>query len=560
MTRPGEIGPGVTRPGVTGPGVTGPVDAGGSGVRATGRGEPASRSLDRLPRWSDLLAAALLGTQRRAVPTLSDVDDPATALLDAAAVVALAHRAGMPAEWGLTWPAPAPSTKVPTVAAAAATRLAQLVEPLANPARGYGASDNFDVETRIALIEEWLEVAAGAGRTVPGELLPALLEAGRRRRELRPLIVAVGGPRAAWLAAQRVEWRYLSGEPAEHTDLTVDDWQYATIGARAGFLAGLRRVDPGGARALLATAWPAEAPEDRALLLAALRVGLSTSDEPLLEQALADRRREVRTVALELLAVLPGAAYGARMSARARRYVRVRRAGRGAALVVAPPEECDAELRRDGVAPRAPAGVNERAWWLEEVLARTPLSTWTGDGMTPQRFLALPAPDEWTGVLQRGLARAAAAQHDAAWAHALIDLLTPQLLAGGRPDDQLLVESLYEALPLAEIAGRAADLLRREPPATMGVDRLLELSPRPWPPELAAAVVAAIGQRARTGKANWRLTELCRLSATRLPPAAVEALPVVERGDRRGDNAAIRALTRLTDTMRFRHEMYEELA
>src|SRR5439155_20368408 len=166
--------------------------------------------------------------------------------------------------------------------------------------------------------------------------------------------------------------------------------------------------------------------------------GLSTLDEELLERALDDRRREVRAAAVELLVRLPGSGYGRRMTARARACLR-REEDR---IVVAPPAECDAQLQRDGVNPTAPAGVGSRAWWLEELLGRTPLATWIPSlGASPAAVLALPA-GEWAGVVHRGLARAAASQGAGAWAAAIVDRLWPQAVSAQRLDDRLLLESL----------------------------------------------------------------------------------------------------------------------
>src|SRR5258707_3007717 len=95
------------------------------------------------------------------------------------------------------------------------------------------------------------------------------------------------------------------------------------------------------------------------------------------------------------------------------------RISRGRVLVT-PPAACDKAMRRDGITPRPPVGVGERAWWLGELLTRTPLRVW-GE---PDAFLRLPVTDEWAAVLRRGLARAAAGQRDAQWATALTGQLT----------------------------------------------------------------------------------------------------------------------------------------
>src|SRR5262249_59366693 len=110
-------------------------------------------------------------------------------------------------------------------------------------------------------------------------------------------------------------------------------------------------------------------PDDGAALLGACATGLSLDDEPLLEVALDDRRKEVRIAAVELLAQLPDSAYARRMAERCTACVRVT----GGRVEVTPPAACDKGMRRDGISPRPPAGIGERAWWLEELVTRTPL-------------------------------------------------------------------------------------------------------------------------------------------------------------------------------------------
>jgi hypothetical protein len=516
--------------------------------------------------WPDLLASALVGTDRRP-PTGVAGGDPATGLLDAAAALAIARRAGQQPVTGVPAPAPAPADPAPTAGAAAAERLTRLLE-----------TTIFDADTRGELLVEWLRTAADQGRRVPGELLPTLIELARRRRELRSLVVAAGGARVGWLAAQHPDWRYLTGEPdaqlADH-----NRWELGTIGQRVEHLGVARRADPAAARELLAAGWAGETPDDRAALLAVLAIGLSIDDEELLEAALDDRRREVRGVALDLLGRLPGSAYQARMISRARACVRPA----GGALAVTPPQHCDRDMQRDGISPRAPAGVGERAWWLEEVLARTPLATW---GTDPAGFLALRVADGWREVVLRGLARAASVSRDPAWAGALVDALLAAPGARERPDDMLLVESLYPALPPDELVSRAIEALRIDPPRrggrrrdAPGVDHLLELCPRPWPEPLVEAVFAALHEYAGRSVPSWRVAELCQLAAVRLPVTATDRaaafadavtasadLVCADRRSRRLEGSSLlddgpirQDVVAFAEILRFRNRMLEEL-
>jgi hypothetical protein len=496
--------------------------------------------------WPDLFASALVGTARGG--------GDAEALLDTAAVHALRRRAGVALVPAVPPPDPAPIDDVVVVGPAAAARADAL---LALDYAGRDATPVRDLASRLELLAEWLAAAVAAGRRLPAEQVPALLDAGRRHRQLRPLIAPVAGPLAGWLAAQRPEWSYASAAPPEPP--AVDDheaWELGTIGRRVSYLRRLRGRDPARARELIEAVWDAEPPEHRAALLPALATGLSLADEPLLERALDDRRRQVRDVALELLAGLPDSGYGRRMVARAGDCVHMHGSGR---VEIRPPATCDRAMRRDGIAPRPPAGRGERAWWLEEILARTPLLAWP----EPEPFLG-GVDGEWAPIVRRGLARAAVTQCHSGWAAALVEPLTAEVAARGRPDDRLLLESLYQVLPADDLAALATAALHRglSEARAVGVEQVLSLCPRPWPPAVARAVYAAITEQLGRPGTGWRVVGLCELAALGFPAIAaphVTALVGRLRTDRPGD-PGLAAAERLAATVQFRHAMLEELA
>jgi hypothetical protein len=499
--------------------------------------------------WPDVLAAALVGTAR----TGGQPD----ALLDTVAALALRRRAGV-ALVAAAWPVPpAPVDPTGTVSPAAATRAGDLLT-LGAP-RDLHAGHN--AAARLELLAEWLAATAATGRRLPAELAPALLDAAHRHRELRPHVEPVAGPLAGWLAAQRPEWAYAATTPpAEPSGSTVDDgevWELGALRQRVAHLHRLRGRDPAAARQLLLAGWDAEPPEDRAELLATLSTGLSAADEALLELALDDRRRQVRDTALDLLARLPGSAHAARMAQRATACLAMRGAG---PIEVSPPAACDRSMRRDGVAARPPAGTGERAWWLEEILVRTPLALW-GE---PRAFLARGMRDGWAVPILRGLTRAAVAQRDGGWAAALIDPLLAGVTAGGRADDRRLLAALYGLLPAGNLAARAAAALSRglAGAVTAGADHALRLCPRPWPPAVADAVFAALDEHLGHGGTGWEVAGLCELAGLRLPAsAAPRALALLDRvhGGLHAPTG-LAAAEQLARTLRFRHDMLQELA
>ena len=516
--------------------------------------------------WPEVLAAALVGTQR--------TGGDAEALLDTVAGHALRRRAGTALVPGVPLPAPAPADPAGFVGPDAVALVDAL---LATDSATRDAVPVRDMAGRLELLAEWL--GAAAGRRVPPELVPALLDVGRRHHHLRPVLAEVAGPLAHWLAAQRPDWGYAAaGRPAQSTVDGPEVWELGSIGRRGGYLHRLRQRDPAQARKLLEATWDAETPDDRAVLLSALKTGLSLDDEPLLERALDDRRRQVRVVAADLLGRLPDSAYGRRMAARALACVDLDTAGPTGSrtgpdsgtgtgpdggtgpIGIEPPATCDRPMRRDGIAPRPPAGTGERAWWLEEILARAPLSVWPA----PARFLARPVSEAWAVTVRRGLARAAAAQHDIAWALALVDPLTAGVVTDGQPDDRLLLKALYDVLPAQELAARAAAALDRGLVGAMAVEleHVLALCPRPWPPAVAEAVLGALEAHLGNRGAGWRAASLCELAALRLPADLAPRVAALAERVRavRPNDPGVAFIERFAATVRFRKDMLEELA
>ncbi|GAA0913373.1 DUF5691 domain-containing protein [Nonomuraea longicatena] len=449
--------------------------------------------------WEELVSAALVGTDRR--PYDGD-------LLADAAVEVLRRRAGQrpapepaadrfapePASDGFA-PGLAVGGVVPERAAGGGTseRVAgEVAEPEELPGVGGAAARRL---TRILggeherLLGEWLRLAAAARRHVPAHVLPELLERGRRDRSIRGRLGVVAGRRGRWLAGCNPDWGYLLDEP------TGADWEFGRPADRLAHLRRLRAERPGAARDLLARSWEQEAPDDRAVFVGALADGLSADDEEFLESVLDDRRREVRQEAAGLLARLPSSRLAARMAERALACVRLPRGGR--AIEVVPPETCDPGMRRDGIRPHPPRGVGERAWWLQQVVSRTPLAVW-GD---PGAVLAAPL-DEWEGEVRSGWVRAAVSQRHPEWARALF-ALDP-------------IADLLDVLPAGERQELAAGFVTRK---EMDSQLIMVLGgvERPWRDALAAAVLNKIVKVAATQP--WNLGELATLAGERIDPS-----------------------------------------
>ncbi|MFJ2927448.1 DUF5691 domain-containing protein [Streptomyces massasporeus] len=541
--------------------------------------------------WEGLVTTALLGTDRRTPPGTAPGPDAPAALLDAAAVETVRRRAGRRPARAAERPQPAPEDPRPALPPAAARRLAMLLADRPGPSGGgrRGAAPDL-----TELLPQWLAVANARGFAPPPQVLPALLDAARGRTDLRPAALEFAGPRALWLARLNPDWRFAlratpgggAALPHPEDDERVQQlWQEGLFAERVALLSALRSREPAAARDLLATTWATERAEDRLMFLDSLRAGLGPDDEPFLEQALADRSRNVRATAAELLSALPGSALAARMAVRAGACVAIdhmRNAQPGGTgveeaepagatksaptIAVEAPHECDPGMERDGVVAKAPAGRGERSWWLGQLVEAAPLATWPRrlGGRTPREIVALPVADDWQGELHAAWCRAAVRQRDAEWSRALLG--EPSAPDAGGPGAVSLAEraKLLGTLDAVERAEWVAGFI-----AAHGLSeafQLLGVCAVPWAAPLGRAVVDALNIARDAGSYPWSFSGVMGLAERCLDPSEASRLDALLAVPDEPENASpgaggywAEAFQRLVTTLRLRAAMTEEL-
>ncbi|MFG2458853.1 DUF5691 domain-containing protein [Streptomyces sp. NPDC048523] len=522
--------------------------------------------------WEELVTSALLGTARRTPPGIPPGPEAPVALLDAAAVETVRRRAGLRPARAAQRPQPAPEDPRPSLPAAAARRLAMLLAD--RPGTG-GGGRRGTAPDLMELLPQWLSAANARGYAAPAELLPALLDAARGRTDLRPAALAFAGSRAIWLARLNPDWRFaLRATPGGGAALPPPQdtagiqrlWEEGLFAERVALLGAIRAREPAAARELLAMTWATERAEDRLMFLDSLRTGLGPDDEPFLEQALADRSRNVRATAAELLSALPGSALAARMAVRAGACVAVDHTQDTPAILVEVPHECDPGMERDGVVAKAPSGRGERSWWFGQLVEAAPLGVWPGrlGGRTPEEIVALPVADDWRNELHAAWCRAAVRQRDAAWARALLG--APAAPEAGGPGAVSLAEraKLLATLGSAERAEWVAGFI-----ATHGLSeafQLLGVCGVPWAGPLGRAVVDALNIARDAGSYPWSFSGVMGLAERCLDPAEAGRLEGLMAVPDEGEDASpgaggywAEAFQRLVTTLRLRAAMTEEL-
>ncbi len=504
--------------------------------------------------WPDIVKIALLGTERQAADwpaaegplgqLLAQLDPSQreASLLSAAAAISLYQRTGsMP-----TLDAQAPSPPC------AAEEL-----PWCSPRAG-GHLKALCRGEHAEVLPEWLAAAGARNKLALPETLPALLDLGRDKPELRAAVLPVLGQRGRWLAAQNPGWDYVAGD--------TDDESVWHTGSRAGRLTWWKRLrsqNPGRARELLASGWAKESPEERADFLRAFQIGLSPEDEPFLEMALDDRRKEVRQEAAGLLARLPGSAFIQRMTARVQPLLKftapqkggLLRSARKAQLTVELPAQCDRTMQRDGIELKR-QGIGEKAWWLMQMIGYLPPSFWNQTWQaTPEDILAAAARCEWKNELREAWIQAAIRHRDATWAEHLLPVWIEEKAFQGE-------NGLMEVLPperreafLFRLIAESKKSLFNHPQALS----LLEECQHPWSERLTRMVLDQL-RRGITRKEplHWHrqlVKELARWMAPALAGEAATGWPNVAEHP----ELSSQTIDEMLALLHFRHDMLEAL-
>jgi hypothetical protein len=277
---------------------------------------------------------------------------------------------------------------------------------------------------QAGLLPTWLSLAQARGVAVPHVCLVPLLEQAMARPALREKLQPVLGARGRWLIAQNPEWTAKFSAVADDAVALELAWNTGSPPQRAAALRAMRAADPSAALASLQSGWAQEPPENRAALLPALETGLSLADEPFLETALDDKRKEVRFAARELLSFLPGSQLSARCAARLDALFTLKPGAAGAlpVLEVALPESCDKAMKRDGVGSENPHGMGEKQCWIFNMMQCVPPAHWVSRwGLALTEVMQVVDASDFRTSLKHGLMHAiglsarAGAEHAVDW-------------------------------------------------------------------------------------------------------------------------------------------------
>ncbi len=416
------------------------------------------------------------------------------------------------------------------------------------------------------VLPEALLLAVEKGFRLFADLLPALLELGTKRADLRDSITPVLGERGHWLARQNPAWEWAEAASTMEEGELEEVWQTGSRDKQLVLLRELRRDKPSRARALLASTWEQEATEDRVSFLRAFEINLSEADEPVLEAALDDRRKEARRVAADLLAQVPSSALVRRMKERAQPLVNVSTSGvlkRKAKLDVMLPAECDKAMQRDGVEPKPLHGIGEKAWWLMQMLGAIPPYVWCEKfGLSALEILQLTRSHELKSALLGGWERAARRHRDAEWVESLwAERVQAQSISyWGEFSTVGLVSAVLpperrEEITVGELESNNNFFREREGGGHPAL-RLLRQYRHPWSIKLTTAFINRARQSISTFPTDGEsLGMLADAALFMSPELAEEAARVFNEAKAREQMSSI--LEKVFSTLQFRHCLHE---
>ncbi|MEL6846244.1 MAG: DUF5691 domain-containing protein, partial [Bacteroidota bacterium] len=258
-------------------------------------------------------------------------------------------------------------------------------------------------------LPEFIQLMHQKELCLPPETLPGLLDKCKADLTLWEKIQPIIGERGHWLIAQNPEWQRME----QQQQLPGTDWEGAYPEERVQILEHYRQTAPAKARELLHDSWPTLKTREQAKYLRTFKTGLSTDDEIFLEALLDSRRKEVRTVAAELLQQLPDSALSQRMFDHIVQLMKLKKSKSGKIkLELEPPENLTPALMHDGIGTNKNKGTT-RASWLISMLACVPPQRWLDHfEQDVNTVLDLFVRTHWGASCLEGLKQAAAKYHD----------------------------------------------------------------------------------------------------------------------------------------------------
>lgn len=407
------------------------------------------------------------------------------------------------------------------------------------------------------ILVELLDWLAMHRQIVPPDTLPDLLQYGATRPFLQPSILSCIGNRGFWLAQFSEDWAYArQGNEVQ----TEDIFFYGKFEQRLQYLENLHQSQPEAAIALLEQVWESEGFTNKVDFIKVLKNNLVASDEPFLEKALQDARKEVRDQAAALLAVLPHSRLVQRMQNMVSQLIQYD-AKKDAFSVDLPPT-CTNEMKRDGILARKDfiKDQGDKANQLAQIIAKIPPKWWCETlYKNPQQLLLLASKTEWRNVFVWGWAMAAKNYNDQEWILAChrfyLDTYFKQNWS------KFSIDFLYQDLPNDVFNLLAGEYLKLDNKATLSDDHpiinFLLADGQRWDDDIATKIIQRIQKTVEQDAFvfHWNVKVILKRAAFSINPQLYPKLKEGWRTYGQSWNALQKDIDGMLDILKFRGEV-----
>lgn len=406
------------------------------------------------------------------------------------------------------------------------------------------------------LIEEGLALLSRHGRRVPDWLLPRLFDWGAGKPEAWAVIAGAVGENGRWLAELNSRWHGLLNVSRDDEN---SEWLSGSAAEKRRAFLHWRGRDPEGARVRLEKHFATEQPDERAGLVAGLKIGLSEVDQPFLQQAMNDKSKTVRREAARLLLRLGDADASRIVKDAGAACMQVSVSWMKPRLDVELPEAFDPGWRQLGLDQRVPAQVKlgERSWWLFQLLSLISPGHWReAFGLTARQLLEAARGSMHRKALYQAWREAAILHDDADHAEADLSLHVEdgldEYLGLLKEYHHILPSERFETLLIQRLPDSSSRFALAQAASILG--SLSERVPGGWSRALCRALSPWLTQ---LGSPPYDARLLSRL-VHQLHPAFFPVLePALIEAAREDDRHADK-LAKAHDLYRFRHLLHKE--
>ncbi|HEX3641565.1 MAG TPA: DUF5691 domain-containing protein, partial [Ktedonobacteraceae bacterium] len=412
-----------------------------------------------------------------ALATQLPANNAERSLLLTAGALAVYRQAGYCTESAPAIPQLAPAEVLASCSAKAALLLANLLQ-----------GEHSEV------LPEALEQLQKAHLRLPHDSLPQALAYGTRNKQVRTALVPVIGERGRWLSQFNQEWKWVNQlllEAEKSLPANAETiWQEGSLEQRCMVLRNIREIDPTKARDWLAEVWKQEKAETRTAFITTFEVNLSLEDEPFLEKALDDRSTNVQSIAISLLAHIPGSTLAQRMQVRADAILTYTKGK----ITITPLETIDEHWKQDGLDKDGAAKTST----LQQIISLVAPSHWEERfGMIPEKLISALKKDEELMMLE-AWSQAALLYNATNWILPLLDMWHHSLKKSKNHTDLEPAIQMIARLPQQEAEEIIAHLLFEN----IHWHSALTVLAQPWSHNFGEACLQALQDHVRRLKKN----------------------------------------------------------